>query len=142
MLKLPKLSIAAKLYSIFALFAVVSALLGIVSNINTRQQARLGEEVAVTARAGENIERVNGLIYAVVMESRGIYMSSDVPTVKKYGEGLFRFNDQIAKVVADWQKLVRDDDAEQFAAFSKRIEQFREFRKELVRRAVEIKPEA
>jgi len=142
MLRVPRLSIAAKLYSIFALFAVVSALLGIISNINARQQAHLGEEVAITARAGENIERVNGLIYAVVMESRGVYMSSDLPTVKKYGDGLLAFNDRIARVVDDWRKIVRADDAEQFAAFSKRIEQFREFRKELVRRAIEIKPEA
>src|SRR5690242_8361940 len=142
MLRVPRLSIAAKLCSIFALFAVVSALLGIISNINARQQAHLGEEVAITARAGENIERVNGLIYAVVMESRGVYMSSDVPTVKKYGDGLLAFNDRIARVVDDWRKIVRADDAEQFAAFSKRIEQFREFRKELVRRAIEIKPEA
>ena len=142
MLKLPKLSIAAKLYCIFALFAAVSALLAFASNLNTRQQAQLGEEVAVAAQAAEHIERVNALIYAVVMESRGIYMSSDVPTVKKYAEGLLKFNDQIADVVTRWQKIVRADDAEQFAAFAKRVDQFREFRKELVRRAIEIAPAA
>src|SRR6266700_398819 len=135
MISLPKLSIAAKLYSIFALFAVVSALLAIISNLNTRQQAQLGEELAVAAQAAEHIERVNALIYAVVMESRGIYMSSDLPTVKKYGEGLLKFNNQIAGVVAQWQKIVRADDAEQFTAFAERVEQFRDFRKELVRRA-------
>ena len=138
----PRLSIAAKLYSIFALLAVVTAANAIVSNINNRQNARLAEEVAVAAQAGENIERVNALVYAVVMESRGIYMSSDVPTVKKYAEGLLKFNDQIAGVVDKWQKLVRDDDAEQFAAFAKRVAQFRDFRKELVRRAIEVSPAA
>jgi methyl-accepting chemotaxis protein len=142
MLKLPNLSIAAKLYSIFALLAVVTLVGGVVSNINNRQNAYLGEEVAVAAHAAEHIERVNALIYAVVMESRGIYMSSDLPTVKKYGEGLLKFNDQIGRVVDEWQTIVRPDDAEQFAAFSKRIAQFREFRKELVRRAVEIAPAA
>jgi len=142
MLKLPNLSIAAKLYSIFALLAVVTLVGGVVSNINNRQNAYLGEELAVTARAAEHIERVNALIYAVVMESRGIYMSSDLPTVKKYGDGLLKFNDQIANVVAEWQTIVRSDDAEQFAVFAKRIAQFREFRKELVRRAVEIAPAA
>src|SRR5262249_10974064 len=79
---------------------------------------------------------------AVVMESRGVYMSSDLPTVKKYGDGLLKFNDQIEGVVKEWQKIVRGDDAEQFAAFIKRVEQFREFRKELVRRAIEIAPAA
>ena len=142
MLKLPNLSIAAKLYSIFALLAAVTLVGAVMSNINNRQNAYLGEEVAVAARAGEHIERVNALIYAVVMESRGIYMSSDLPNVKKYGQGLLKFNDQIGEVVADWQTIVRSDDADQFAAFSKRIAQFREFRKELVRRAVEIAPAA
>ena len=142
MLKLPKLSIAAKLYSIFALLAVVTLLGAVISNINNRQNAQLGEEVAVAARAAENIERVNALVYAVVMESRGIYMSSDLPTVKKYAVGLLKFNDQIAEVVTEWQKLVRADDADQFAAFAKRVTQFREFRKELVRRAIEIAPAA
>src|SRR5579871_4354380 len=140
--KLPNLSIAAKLYSIFALLAVVTLLGAVISNINNRQNAYLGEEVAVAARAGEHIERVNALIYAVVMESRGIYMSSDLPTVKKYAEGLLKFNDQIADVVAEWQTLVRPDDAEQFAGFTKRVAQFRDFRKELVRRAIEIAPAA
>jgi methyl-accepting chemotaxis protein len=142
MLKLPKLSIAAKLYSIFALLAAVTLLGAVISNVNNRQNARLTEESTVAARAAENIERVNALVYAVVMESRGIYMSSDLPTVKKYADGLLKFNDQIGGVVADWQKLVRTDDAEQFAAFAKRVAQFREFRKELVRRAIEIAPAA
>src|SRR5262249_1801944 len=142
MCKLPNLSIAAKLYSIFALLAAVTLLGAVISNINNRQVAYLGEEVAVAARAAQHIERVNALVYAVVMESRGIYMSSDLPTVKKYGEGLMKFNDQIGEVVAEWQTIVRADDADQFAAFAKRVAQFRDFRKELVRRAVEIAPAA
>jgi methyl-accepting chemotaxis protein len=142
MLKLPKLSIAAKLYSIFALLAAVTLLGAVISNVNNRQNARLTEESTNAARAAENIERVNALVYAVVMESRGIYMSSDLPTVKKYGDGLLKFNDQIGEVVTEWQKLVRADDAEQFAVFAKRVAQFREFRKELVRRAIEIAPAA
>jgi methyl-accepting chemotaxis protein len=137
-----RLSIAAKLYSIFGLLAILTAANAVVSNINNQQNARLGEEVAVAAQAAENIERVNALVYAVVMESRGIYMSSDVPTVKKYAVGLLKFNDQIAGVVERWKKLVREDDAEQFAAFAKRVAQFRDFRKELVRRAIEVSPAA
>ncbi|HEY1541350.1 MAG TPA: methyl-accepting chemotaxis protein [Xanthobacteraceae bacterium] len=140
--KLPKLSIAAKLYSIFGLLAIVTALIAVLSNVNNRQNAHLSEEVAVAAEAAENIERVNALVYAVVMESRGVYMSSDLATVKKYSVGLLKFNDQIGGVVERWRKLVRADDADQFAAFEKRVTQFRDFRKELVRRAIEIAPAA
>src|SRR5437588_12859137 len=72
------------------------------------------------------------------MESRGVYMSSDVATVKKYGEGLLKFNERLLAVVKNWEALVQADDAAQFAAFKKRIEQFVDFRRELVRRGVEI----
>ena len=41
-------------------------------------------------------------------------------------------------MVKKWEGIVQADDAEQFATFKKRIEQFVEFRKELVRRANEI----
>ncbi len=73
-----------------------------------------------------------------VMESRGIYMSTEPAAVKKYGDGLLGFNERILGVVKNWETLVQADDAEQFAAFKKRIEQFIDFRKELVRRGIEI----
>ena len=133
-----RLSLAAKLYSIFALFAVLTAAITALSDYNTRQNADLTEAVATASRAALNVERVNSLVYAVVMESRGVYMSTEPAVVKKYGDGLLKFNEQILEVVKNWEALVQADDAEQFATFKKRIEQFVEFRKELVRRGVEI----
>jgi len=133
-----RLSLAAKLYSIFALFAVLTAAITALSDYNTRHNLELTEAVETASRAALNVERVNSLVYAVVMESRGVYMSSEPAVVKKYGEGLLQFNDKILAVVKNWESIVQADDAEQFAVFKKRIEQFVEFRKELVRRGVEI----
>src|SRR5712675_155449 len=133
-----RLSLAAKLYSIFALFAVLVAVITALSDYNSRQNAALTDAVATASRAALNVERVNSLVYAVVMESRGVYMSTDPAVVKKYGEGLLKFNERILAVVTSWQSLVQADDAQQFATFKKRIEQFVDFRKELVRRGVEI----
>ncbi len=124
-----RLSLAAKLYAIFALFAVLTAAITILSDYNTRRNAALTEAIETASRSALNVERVNSLVYAVVMESRGIYMSTEPAVVKKYGDGLVKFNDQILAVV---------NDAEQFAVFKKRIEQFVDFRKELVRRGIEI----
>jgi methyl-accepting chemotaxis protein len=136
------LSLAAKLYSIFALFALLTAAITALSSYNSSRNAELTEAIETASRAALNVERVNSLVYAIVMESRGVYMSTDVAVVKKYGEGLLKFNDQILAVVKDWQSLVQADDAEQFAVFKKRIEQFVEFRKELVRRGIEVSPAA
>ena len=136
--KTSRLSLAARLYSVFALFAVLIAAITALSDYNTRRNAELTEAVDTASRAALNVERVNSLVYAVVMESRGVYMSTEPAVVKKYGDGLLKFNDQILTVVKDWQSIVRTDDAEQFSVFKKRIEQFVDFRKELVRRGVEI----
>jgi methyl-accepting chemotaxis protein len=137
-----KLSLAAKLYSIFGLFALLTAAITALSDYNTRRNTELTEQVSTASRAALNVERINSLVYAVVMESRGIYMSTDPAVVKKYGEGLLAFNGRILEVVKNWESLVRADDAEQFAAFKKRVQQFVEFRAELVRRGVEISPAA
>jgi methyl-accepting chemotaxis protein len=139
--KLPSLSIAAKLYIIFALLALASMALAGIAVINARHQAAMTGEYETSLVGTQNVERVNGLIYAVVMESRGVYMSPDIPTAKKYGEGLLKFNARIAKIVEDWRGSVHPDDAADFDTFSKRIAQFIEFRKELVRLGTEVSPD-
>jgi methyl-accepting chemotaxis protein len=133
-----RLSIATKLYSVFALFALLTAAITVLSDYNSRRNAELIEAIETASRAALNVERINSLVYAVVMESRGVYMSTEPAVVKKYGDGLLKFNEQIRGVVKDWESIVQADDSEQFAVFKKRIEQFVDFRKELVRRGVEI----
>jgi methyl-accepting chemotaxis protein len=138
----PRSSLAIKLYAIFALFAALTAAITWLSNYNSRRAAELTHEIETANLAALNVQRVNSLVYAVVMESRGVYMSTDAPVVRKYGAGLLKFNEDILRVVARWEEIVQADDAEQFAVFKKRINQFVEFRAELVRRANEISPAA
>src|ERR1700744_4096834 len=137
-----RLSLAAKLYSVFALVAVLTAMITFLSGYNSSRSTELTDNVETASRAALNVQRVNSLVYAVVMESRCVYMSTDVETVKKYGAGLLKFNDQLLTVVKNWEALVQADDAEQFAVFKKRIDQFVEFRKDLVRRGIEVSPAA
>jgi methyl-accepting chemotaxis protein len=142
MMSLPKLSIAAKLYAVFTLLGVITLLLAAVAAFNAREQAALTHDFEAAFQGSQNVERVNALIYAVVMESRGIYMSPDIPTAKKFGAGLLKFNDQIGDVVKEWQRIVKPENAEQFAAFAQRIDQFIQFRRELVRLGTEVSPAA
>ena len=137
---LPKLSIAAKLYTIFTLLAVAAIGLAGIAVMNARHQAAMTGDYEASLVGTQNVERVNGLVYAVVMESRGVYMSPDIPTAKRYGDLLLKFNERIVKVVDEWRKSVRAEDAAQFDEFSRRIAQFIEFRKELVRLGVEVGP--
>jgi methyl-accepting chemotaxis protein len=139
-MKLAKLSIAAKLYVIFALLATVTGALAAVAIFSSNRNVALTNEFESAFVGAENVERINSLIYAVVMESRGIYMSPDIATAKKFAEGLTRFNEQIGGVMEGWERSVRPEDADVFAQFAARVKQFQEFRRELVRRGTEISP--
>ena len=140
MLRVSRLTIAVRLYGIFSLLATATVALAGIAVVNARHHAAMTNEYETSLVGTQNVQRVNGLIYAVVMESRGIYMSPDIPTAKRYGDLLLKFNDRIAKVVQEWRVNLRTDDAQQFEEFSKRIQQFIDFRKELVRLGTEVSP--
>lgn len=75
-------SIASKLYLIFALLAILTLCVATVAVVNARRHAALTREYESAFAGAKNVERVNGLIYAVVMESRGIYISTDISEAK------------------------------------------------------------
>jgi methyl-accepting chemotaxis protein len=139
---LPKLSIAAKLYAIFALMATITLAVSVYAVSSARFHSALTDDFETANTGTWNVERVNGLIYAIVMESRGVYMSPDLTTSKVYADGIITFNKRLAKVVEDWKSSVRSDDAELFASFSQRVAKFIEFRNELARLGTEVSPAA
>lgn len=136
------LPVKKKVYGVVACLGVVMTLLVVISFQSIGLQAEYRRALATSATAAINIGRVNALIYAIVMESRGIYMSNEPATVKKYADQLRKRNDELAAVVAKWEASVDFADEAQFPAFKRRIEQFIEFRHELVRRAINVGPAA
>ncbi|MGC1894122.1 MAG: hypothetical protein WA763_10585 [Pseudolabrys sp.] len=73
-MKLPTLSVAARLYAIFALMAATTVALSVYAVSNARFHAALTEEFESANAGSWNVERINGLIFATVMETRGIYI--------------------------------------------------------------------
>jgi methyl-accepting chemotaxis protein len=138
MVRFPRLSIAAKLYAIFAFLATATVVLALVAAVTARRHAALTDEFESALQGSQNVERINGLIYAVVMESRGVYMSEDAPTRKKYADGLLKFNDQILQIVNAWERTVGAQHKAEFKPFAERIRQFYGFRKELARLGIEV----
>ena len=134
---LPKLSIAAKLYAIFALMAMTALALSGSAVINARHYAVLTTTYESANTGMKNIERINGLIYAVVAESRGTYLPNDQANRRQFIDGLNGFLDRIEELMGDWKKTVHTDDAALFEAFSKRVASFVAYRRELARIAAD-----
>jgi methyl-accepting chemotaxis protein len=139
---LPKLSIATKLYAIFVLMAITALALSGAALVNARYYAALTATYESANSGVLNVERVNGLIYAVVADSRGVYMTPDRAERQKFIDGIHHFSRQIADVVAAWQKTVGTDDAALFAQFSKRIDAFIDYRAKLTQLADADTPDA
>lgn len=136
------LSVAEKVYSIAGFLAIVTTFLLVMSIQTVRLQTTYRHMHASSAEAAINVGRINTLIYAVVMESRGIYMSADRGAMKQFADGLVRRNRELAEAVKSMERTVAADDAAQVSSFRQRIAQFIEFRQELVRRGLEISPAA
>ncbi|MDA9451367.1 diguanylate cyclase [Bradyrhizobium sp. CCBAU 11430] len=136
------LTVAEKVYSIAAFLAIVTTFLLVMSVQSVRLQMTYRHMHVTAAEAAIGVGRINALIYAIVMESRGIYMSADRRAMKPFADGLVRRNHELAEAVKSMEKNVGNDDAELFASFRQRIMQFIDFRQELVRRGIEISPAA
>ena len=136
------LSVAEKVYSIAGFLAIVTTFLLVMSIQTVRLQTTYRHMHASSAEAAISVGRINALIYAIVMESRGIYMSSDRGAMKQFADGLLRRNRELADAVKNMERTVGSDDVEQFSSFRQRIAHFIEFRQDLVRRGLEISPAA
>ena len=134
-MRLPQLSIASKLYAIFALLATATVGLAAVAVVSARQHAVLTKEFESVYSGAMDVERVNGLIYAVGMETRGISLAASDADGKQEAAALQKFNDRITTVMKDWERHVRPEEASRFHEFSGRVKIFQDFRRELVRRA-------
>jgi PAS domain S-box-containing protein len=136
------LSVSEKLCGIVASLVVVTILLLAMSIQSLRLQSSYQHMEASSARAANGIGRVNALVYAVVMESRGIYMSTDRGMVKQYAEALLKRNRELAIATLELEETVRGSEVGEFPTFKERILQFIDFREELARRALVIGPGA
>jgi methyl-accepting chemotaxis protein len=139
---LPKFSIAAKLYAIFAAMAMITVALSFFAVLNARNHARLTEEFDSANTGTWNVERVIGLIYAVQSAARGVVMSPDYKAAGPYLADLGKANDAIDTVFIGWDHGVGDDDAKIFKQFSIRLSEFQNFAPELARIAQEAGPKA
>jgi len=126
-------SLKTRLYSIIAflgLLPVLGVALALAAvELSSRDDAALDR----VARGTINLERVNGLVYAVVMESRGIYMSADWTAAEPFARNLVRQLGELQDVARAWKADAIASQQSNMEDLAERIDQFVRFRTELVR---------
>ncbi|MCS6853466.1 MAG: hypothetical protein NZ523_01740, partial [Elioraea sp.] len=95
-----KLALALGVVALVACGVLAGAALGL------RTYDRAVRDLQNASERAQIAERLNGLVYAVVMDSRGIYMSPSSERARPFAEGMRRFLAQMEADIARWQALM------------------------------------
>ena len=129
-------SISTKFTLLFTAAISVAIFFGVFNLWSSLQQARLDGAMSQAHVGLAKVEKINGLIYAVVMDSRGVYMSEDPAKLKKFADGMAASLDRMTATVNEWEKDLPPALASKFAEMKQRVAEFRDFRTEMARRGM------
>ena len=133
MRRLRHLTIASKIYAVVGALALVAIAMGL---LGISAMHMYGQKVLDMRNASQRAmtgERINGLINAVVMDSRGVYMARDRAEVDKFGQPLLAGLEAIGSAFDAWKALLPPDRRPEMEKAERDIRSFITYRRELVR---------
>ncbi len=104
------MKIKTRLFSIVGGLTAASLIVGAVAAYGFQHYQDAIEENQRNARVTQLAEQANGLIYAVVMESRGIYMSAQKAALERFAANQDKELAKLRTVVTEWAGLARPED--------------------------------
>src|ERR1700704_4708891 len=126
-------SLKSRLYLIITFLGLLP-ILGVILAFSTFENARRDHLVLDHAARGTiHLEHINALVYSVVMESRGIYMSPDWKTAEPFAAKLLSGLAELQQTARIWKGNAIAAQRSNVEELSKKIDQFVRFRTELVR---------
>ena len=128
-----RLRIATKLYLAISILGLVALVVGVLGIATLRAYKQVVDEMEQVSQSAVLGERVNGLILAVVMDSRGIYMSAKPADSEKYAAPMLKNLGLLRSVLNQWEEHTPTAQRGHFAAAKAATENFIGFRTELVR---------
>jgi len=135
-------NLRARLFLMLGILGLLPVL-GAVLELAAVQASR--EDQATLDKAIEGsvyLERTNGLLYSVLMESRGVFMSADTAAAAPFAANLLKNLDALKDVETAWRDNATDAETSGLAELSRRLDDFMTFRREIVRLAQEESPAA
>ena len=135
------MKVSGKVYSLVGILgaaAVVIGAMGIFVTVQYGAKSAALQEISQRAYLGE---RLNRMVTAVVMESRGIYAAASSEKAQPFAEGIMKNLDKMDAAIAKWKPLVPEAQKATFDAMVAKSAEFRTFRAETARLGVEVGPQ-
>src|SRR5439155_18446912 len=120
-------SLKTRLYTIIGFLGLLPLLGVAVALMASANSTRDNAALDRAARGTIHLERINGLVYAAVMESRGIYMSVDWKAAEPFAKNLIRDLDALREVAQVWKAETIVSQQSNVEELARRIDQFVQF---------------
>ncbi len=127
------MNIKTRLVLVVSGLAAAALVVGAVAVHGFQRYQRVVEQNERTARITQLAEQANALIYSVVMESRGIYMSDDPKVLERFAANQDRELARFRRVVGEWAALAAPEDQAIRARLLEQADAFIRLREELAR---------
>jgi methyl-accepting chemotaxis protein len=137
---LPKFSIAAKLYAIFALVATITLALAVVAVVEARHHAAMTEEFRTTFDRVINLQRIDALIYSASAQSREVISAVEASAAQKSASGLVKYTDRITALLTELLFDVTSEETSRLGAFAEQLKVFVEAQLVIARSGANFSP--
>jgi methyl-accepting chemotaxis protein len=126
--------ISSQIFASVALLALAAAITIVIGVQTLSRYAAMTDEMRAASERMLMAERMNGLVNAVVMDTRGIIMSSDAQDGERFAKPLLENLARIRVVLEQWRPLVPPSRQIAFEDVAAQVDAFVAFREEAVRR--------
>ncbi|TWA87652.1 methyl-accepting chemotaxis protein [Azospirillum brasilense] len=137
---LRNLRIGPKVYLLVGLQAAVAAVTGLMGLAAMQDLSGKSESIERASDRQVLGEQLNGLVLAVVMDSRGVYMARDRAEVDKFGKPLLDNLNTLGERLGTLKRLTPAEGQATLTPVATKAEEFIRFRTETVRLAREKSP--
>jgi methyl-accepting chemotaxis protein len=128
-----QMRICGKIYSAVAILAATMILVGSMGILTLWEYHQRAAGMKAAANSALLAAKVDGLIYAATMDSRGIYMSRNSMDAEKFAVPLLRNLDLLRDTMGEWAAGANDARRATFAETAAVVDEFIHLRTELVR---------
>src|SRR5262245_49370036 len=110
-----RLKIGPRVYGVVGLLAMVAIGLSVLGVGALMRYERQSSEMERATNLALIAKDMNALVYAVVMDSRGVYMAKDEKEARRFGTPLIKNLGIISERLATWERLNDQLAGEDFA---------------------------
>ena len=127
------MGIKARIFSIVGVMGLVICLVGGAAVFTALQYSEKLTAIENASERAYDGERLNRIVTAVVMDSRGIYASDTVEQATGFSERIIARLEEMDAHLAEWRKLIPPAETAEFDRMVANAEEFKAFRTETAR---------